>query len=157
MRQVLRVQDVNAFDRLQLIEEIGASGLSIKNVHKGNGCIVIDFFSPLSEGDKTTLATVIANHSPARFQGYIVKSAEDVDKITRARINDSFGGLSPEVRQLGVMTKLLIGLLKDINNATSLSDLKSRTQQRYLTVKSKFDDRNVFIQEAETFKTDNNL
>jgi hypothetical protein len=68
MERYLLPRDASKVDPKALKAEIAAAGISIIELHVGNGVLIFDFAGPLSEDAKTALAEVIAAHNPIGFQ-----------------------------------------------------------------------------------------
>ena len=161
MRYIFPVTDIRNYDRETLKEEIGAIGYNIKDVHIGNGILVLEFLAPLTEQEQQQLSMVVTAHAPKWYewtdeQGLpyrmVVRCKEDVDKYTAMRIRQALGGIDPIQEQLKVLTEIVSSILAEIDQAASIGELKAKLGQSVSVNKAKLDKRTVFIEEGKQFK-----
>lgn len=109
IRKTLAVSNIHNYDIPVLQQELVGAGIPITAIHKGSGAIVFEFSESPTEGQITSLQTIVTNHTPDTFtwtgdngesRSECVRCAEDVDRLTGRRIRGTIGGQDPVQEQL---------------------------------------------------------
>lgn len=164
MRYFYPVPDIYEIDPISLAQTIHGSEIGECSVHLGNGVVVIEAPSVLSEGKKTVLDTIIQSHSPVRYEWISVdgraskckvRTTQDVDRATAQRIRETIGGEGDPIQeQLKIMRKFLWALDVMVNKKDYSAEQITEANQIRTCFLDSHNKIELLIQDGKKLKKD---
>lgn len=157
--------DKDACDLATLKQKMASAGVNVLDINLGNGALILQTPDDLTATQKTAIDAIVSTHAPMNFtwmeggrqRKAMVRTREDVDRITAMRIRSLHGDDDPIQAQIKVLTVLLFKLYKNIVTSASLASLKAQAKADVLPYIKFRDRRAAVIAEGRDFKVANML